>query len=288
MLDFHLHVWQHEPGTPPPTFDLLASYCDAATDRGIDQIAITEHSHRFTRVAREVRPHWERSRSGPLADATDHVLDVEGGGDLDAYVGALVDAQRRGLPLLVGLEVDHLPGAGEAMAAVLADYPFDVLLGSVHWLDAWLFDDYFTPTFAREWQTRDASDVWSHYVDSVIELARSGYVDVLAHLDVIKVAGHRPPDIEDHMHRLIEALSETDIVIEFSSAGFRKPADETYPALDVLDRLVDAGLGLTTASDAHRVEDIGDRFDVLRSELDARGIDTLTTFDRRVARVHPR
>ena len=84
MLDFHLHVWEHGPGTPTPTYDQLAAYCEAAAARGVDQIAITEHSHRFTRMAAEVLPHWERPRQGPLAEATDHAIAVEQGGDLAA------------------------------------------------------------------------------------------------------------------------------------------------------------------------------------------------------------
>lgn len=281
MQDLHVHVWPHRPGAPVPTFELLKQYCDAAESRGITQIAITEHSHRFTRIADQVLPHWERPSPGDLADATDHVLEVEGGADLDAYVEALLDAQRQGLPLLVGLEVDHLPGTTEAMANVLADYPFDVLLGSVHWLDDWLFDAYGNPVFAQEWIDRDTDDVFSRYVDAVLELARSGLVDVLAHLDVIKVAGHIASRLSEHESRLVEGLAATNMAIEFSSAGLRKPAEATYPSLPLLDRIIAAGLALTTASDAHTVDQIGAGFDTLTAELDNRRVRHLVTFDRR-------
>ncbi len=60
MLDLHLHVWPHQPGTPTPTLSELERYCEVAAARGIEQIAITEHSHRFTRVIDQVMPHWER------------------------------------------------------------------------------------------------------------------------------------------------------------------------------------------------------------------------------------
>ncbi len=169
MLDLHLHVWPHQPGTPNPTLETLERYCDAAAAQGIEQIAITEHSHRFTRVINEVVPHWERPTQGPVADATAHVLEIEGGADLEAYVSALTDAQGAGLPVLIGLEVDYLPGAMPAMAAVLADYPFDVLLDSVHWLDEWLFDAYGTPAFAEQWDQRDVDDVYTQE-RSIVEL----------------------------------------------------------------------------------------------------------------------
>jgi len=288
MFDFHLHVWPHSDGTPAPTFDQLEQYCEAAATKGIDCIAITEHCTRFTAVADKVLPHWNRARQGPLADATDHSLAAESGGDLDAYVEALVDAQHRGLPLLVGLEVDYLPGAMDAMNTLLGEYPFDVLLGSVHWLDAWLFDSYGTKAFADHWSEHDPDEVYESYVDAVIELARSGSVDVLAHLDVIGVVGHQFNRLDEHHARLAKAVADSGLSVEISSAGWRKPVDSTYPAPDLLDRLVANGTTFTTASDGHRVEDIGYRFDDLQAELDRAGVDHLATFHRRCRTVKRR
>jgi len=212
------------------------------------------------------------------------VLDVEGGADLDAYVEALVAAKARGLPLLVGLEVDRIPGAMEPMAAVLDDYPLDVRLGSVHWLDSWLFDDYGTPAFAREWETRSVSEVWATYVEAVSELSASGMVDVLAHLDVIKVAGHRPEDLKTHEARLVDVVLASGLAVEVSSAGWRKPANEMYPSPTLLDALTAAGVPVTTSSDAHVPEHLGWGFDRLRTELANRGVRELTTFADRTPR----
>ncbi|MCP5034129.1 MAG: PHP domain-containing protein [Actinomycetia bacterium] len=281
MIDFHLHLWPHDLGTPQPTFELLERYCERAAEAGIDQIAVTEHSYRFTRVAAEVIPHWERPLHGEVAEASAHVLELEGGADLDGYVRALDEAKRQGLPLLVGLEVDYWPGAIAAMAEVVADYPFDVLLGSVHWLDDWLFDAYEIPAFARRWTERDTDEVYDQYVDSVIDLAQSGLVDVLAHVDVIKVAGHIPSNIEEHYNRLISAVVAADVAVEFSSGGLRKPTAATYPTIDMMKRLVEVDVPLTTASDAHTVDQVGHRFDVLDAALDAAGAISLASFAKR-------
>ncbi len=284
MLDLHTHVWPHRPGTATPTLDQIGAYCEVARSRGIAEIAITEHSHRFDRIVSEVLPHWDRPLTGDVAEATEHVLDVEGGGGLDAYVEVLVEAQEAGLPILVGLEVDYLPGAMDAMRAVLDEYPFDVLLGSVHWLDEWLFDAYDNEAFARRWAERDLDDVFSQYVDHVLDLAASGLVDVLAHVDVIKVAGHRPPRLAEIEARLVNGLASASPVIELSSAGLRKPVGDTYPGRGLLDDLLSAGLAITTASDAHTAEHLGHGFDVLEAELNARGVTELTTFRRRQRR----
>ena len=286
MLDFHLHVWPHHPGTPVPTFAQLEKYCEKARSQGIDQIAITEHCHRFTRTVNEVMAHWARPRGGRVSEATDRILAAESGGDLDDYVSALVDAQDRGLPLLVGLEVDYWPGTVEPMRDLLAEYPFDILLGSVHWIDDWLFDAYETAAFAQEWNERDVDDVYARYVDSITELATSGLVDVLAHLDVIKVGGHRPSRPAEHQDRLLRAVIDSGVVVEFSSAGLRKPIGETYPAIDALRELAAAGVGFTTASDAHVVDQIGMSYDRLRSMLAEVGVTELVSFRRRERIAH--
>lgn len=281
MLDLHTHLWRHEPGTVLPSFDQLARFCEHAVEVGVDHVAITEHCHRFVEVANIARPLWTSDGDPELSVATEHVWQVEGGAHLDDYVEVLVAAQERGLPLLVGLEVDFLPGADPAVGELLAQYPFDVLLGSVHWLGGWLFDAYGDRVFAREWERRSVDDVWDAYVDAVIELAGSGRVDVLAHLDVIKVAGHRPRDVAGFESRLCEAIVTAGIVVEVSTAGWRKPANELYPSLTLLEALQRSGVLFTTASDAHDLNQIGYRFDDLRVALTNVGVDTLTTFKRR-------
>jgi histidinol-phosphatase (PHP family) len=287
MLDMHTHAWDHTPGTPVPTYDHLARHCEAAAAAGITQVAITEHAYRFERLARDVLPHWERARVGPLAEATDHAIAVEQGGDLDAYVEALVDAQDRGLPLLVGLEVDYFPGANEAMAEVVNDYPFDVVLGSVHWLDAWLFDAYDNATFLEPWETRDLDEIWGSYVDALLDLIGAGHVDVLAHLDVIKVAGHAPADPMQHFHRLINPILAADLAVEISTAGLHKPCAEFYPGPSLFDALQAAGVAFTTASDGHVPDTVGRNYDKLRVELTNRNIAELRTFRRRQPMAYP-
>jgi histidinol-phosphatase (PHP family) len=281
VLDLHTHLWPHEPGTPLPTYDQLARYCEHAAERGVEQVAITEHSHRFEAIAAIALPRWRRDGSPSLRAATDRVWEVEGGAHLDDYVARLEMAQDRGLPILIGLEVDYLPGANEAIAALLDPYPFDVLLGSVHWLGAWLFDAYGDEDFGAEWQRRPVDAVWDEYAESIAELAQSGLVDVIAHLDVIKVAGHRPADVAAFESRICDALATSDVVVEVSSAGWRKPADELYPSPNLLCRLHAAGATFTTASDAHQVDQLGYRFADLYAELDALGVESIATFERR-------
>ena len=154
-------------------------------------------------------------------------------------------------------------------------YPFDVLLGSVHWLGAWRFDDIDVPLQMDEWSTREVDACWEDYTLALEELAASGACDVLAHPDLIKVAGHIPDAPAEWWDRMAEAAAAAGMAAEVSSAGWRKPVGEQYPALPLLERFVARGVPLTTASDAHRQEQVADRADGLRDLLAAVGVDSL-------------
>jgi histidinol-phosphatase (PHP family) len=158
---------------------------------------------------------------------------------------------------------------------------FDVLLGSVHWIGAWLFDAYDDPAFAREWERRAVDSVWDEYADALSELACSGMIDVLAHVDVVKVAGRRPRSVDAFETRLVEAIAASGVVVEVSSAGLRKPARELYPSPSLLARLHAAGVSFTTASDAHRVEQIGAAFEEVGAALEFEGVREVATFSAR-------
>ena len=126
-----------------------------------------------------------------------------------------------------------------------------------------------------EWSTREVDNCWEDYTLALEELAASGACDVLAHPDLIKVAGHVPDAPAEWWDRMAEAAASSGMAAEVSSAGWRKPVGEQYPALPLLERFVARGVPLTTASDAHRQEHVADRADGLRDLLDAVGVDFL-------------
>ena len=179
--------------------------------------------------------------------------------------------RKAGLPIVIGLEVDYYEGRMDTVADLLAGYPFDVLLGSVHWVGAWRFDDIDDPVSMAEWSVRQVDACWEAYTEALEELAASGACDVLAHPDLIKAAGYVPDAPAEWWDRIAEAAVASGMAAEVSSAGWRKPVGEQYPALGLLERLVAGGVPLTTASDAHRLEHVADRADDLRDVLGAVG-----------------
>ncbi len=174
--------------------------------------------------------------------------------------------------------MDWLPGRDAQIAAFLADRPFDIVLGSVHWLGELGVDH---PDFPA-WDALEPEGLWSAYLDELVAAARSGLFDVLAHPDLPKVFGHRmPPALEARLDEAVAQIAATGIAIECSSAGLRKPVGELYPAPRLLARLRAAGVPATLASDAHAPEDVARDYPTAVAALRQAGYETITRFSRR-------
>jgi histidinol-phosphatase (PHP family) len=176
---------------------------------------------------------------------------------------------------VIGLEVDYYEDRMDTVAGLLAGYPFDVLLGSVHWIGGWRFDDLGDPISMAEWAGRDVDACWEAYTQALEELAATGTCDVLAHPDLMKVVGHVPEAPAEWWDRIAEAAASSGMAAELSSSGWRKPVREQYPAAGLLKRFVARGVPLTTASDAHHLDHVAHRADDLRAVLDSVGVDVL-------------
>ncbi|HEY3842512.1 MAG TPA: histidinol-phosphatase [Acidimicrobiales bacterium] len=284
MLDYHLHLWPHSARETALTVEQLAAYCEKAQAAGVKELAVTEHLFRFRQAEALLGGFWRDDRVSPaLQESMADYWEFHATADLESYVACAQEAKDAGLPVVIGLEVDFYAGEGQMdiVAGLLRGFPFDVLLGSVHWLDAWRFDDIGVPLQMAEWSARDVDACWEGYTRSMEELAASGACDVLAHPDLIKVAGHVPDAPAEWWDRLAEAAASSGMAAEVSSAGLRH-VGEQYPAVPLLERFVARGVPLTTASDAHRLEHVADQADTLRSLLGSVGVDTLQAYSGRV------
>ena len=261
--------------------DQIAAYCDEAAKHGVSELALTEHSNRFVDVMSIVGPFWERTGHEPTSRELAEYFAFTTRNSLDDYVTLAQLAKDEGLPVKIGLEVDYVRDKMDVLSAFYAQYPFDVLIGSVHWLGTWTFDDIDNATHMHEWTVRDVDQCWADYTIALEELAASNAVDVLAHPDLIKVAGYYASDPGTYWELMAHAASIADVSVECSSAGWAKPIGEQYPAQGFLDLLVAKGVTFTTASDAHRLDRVGDRVGDLADLLEARGVTQLASYAQR-------
>jgi len=276
VLDYHLHLWPHSQSETPLSLDQLAAYCAKAQAAGVEELAVTEHLFRFRQAEALLGGFWADARvPAALQASMAEYWEFHATADLDDYVRCAQEAKDAGLPVVIGLEVDHYSGRMDEVAGLLDGYPFDVLLGSVHWLGAWRFDDLDVPLQMDEWSVRQVDACWEEYTSALEELAASGACDVLAHPDLIKVAGYVPDAPAEWWDRMAEAAASSGMAAELSSAGWRKPVGEQYPARALLERFAARGVPFTTASDAHRLEQVADGAVALRGLLGAVGVDSL-------------
>lgn len=287
MSDYHLHLHPHVgPGQPegPPQGEypsgLIESYVEAAAARGVTELGFTEHLYRCQEAEGVLGSFWDDGATPPdLATLSEEMVRADRTLSLDAYVEAVMSAKEAGLPVRLGLEVDFFPDTMEAVADLIAPYPWDYLIGSVHWIGGWAIDASHS---AYEFERRGIETAWAQYFELETALAASGIVDVLAHADVIKKYGHRPSvDPSPWYDAVVAAAASSGTAVEVSSQGLRYPAAEVYPAPDFLARFRTAGVPITLASDAHRAADAGYAHQQVVAAARAAGYATRLRFDAR-------
>jgi histidinol-phosphatase (PHP family) len=278
LTDSHIHLQPHGQA-PPMTVERIEEYVEAGRARGIERIAITEHLFRFEEAYRALDGWWDDDPRADLAAIAKQYWDDHVSGSVADYVRTVEEAKRRGLPVLLGIEMDWLDGRSDALREFLRPYDWDIVLGSVHYIGAWGFD--CPDEFGDEWAKRDVAQAWADYGALARDLALSGLADVLTHPDVPKVLGHRPAD-ETPLHALIiEGASATGMAIELNSNGLRKACAEIYPSLPLLEQARAHGLPITFASDAHVPARVGESFDQLAAWARRAGYSDAVTFINR-------
>jgi histidinol-phosphatase (PHP family) len=203
--------------------------------------------------------------------------------ELDDYAREVkASAERTSARVLLGIEADWLPGHLEHVTALLALQEWDVVLGSVHFLDDWAFDD---PGLMAEWESRDVDAVWEAYFDRLCDAAASGLFDVMAHPDLVKKFGHRPSRDAEYLYdEAARCFAHAGVCAEVSTAGLRKPVGEIYPGEVFAAALVRHEVGLTVGSDAHAPGEVGYAFaDALRL-LRSSGARSVVHFESREMR----
>ena len=258
IVDYHMHLRDPEERIDH-TVDAVERFVEVAAERGVDEIGFTEHVYYF----RQTFPLWTSEYQ------TERCVY-----DLDGYVGAVVEAKARGLPVKLGMEVDYIGERQDELAAVLEPYPWDFLLGSVHWIDGLAVDG--GPERGM-WLDHSTEEVWRLYFAALAELAASGHVDVLAHPDLPKIYGRRPEG------RIVYP-ELAGVALEISTNGRYKPVGELYPDIEFLQA---ARLPITLASDAHVPQNVGRDLDLAVERARAAGYETVTVFEGRQGRQEP-
>jgi len=227
-IDLHNHTTRcnHATGT-------IDEYIQRAIELGVDIYGFAEHA------PMNFDPHYRLNFK-----------------DMSIYEQEILTYKRvyqDDIQILLGYEVDYLKGYIDDR--VIYNKNIDYLIGSVHFLDKWGFDN---PEFIGEYKNRDIDDIWQEYFDAIEAMAKTGYFDIVGHLDLIKVFKYLPKkDIRVIAKNALIAIKEANMVIELNGAGLRKPIKELYPSQNLLEVAYELNIPITFSSDAHAVEQIG-------------------------------
>ena len=166
--------------------------------------------------------------------------------DYEATVKELQKRYAGKIEVLLGYEVDYLPGH---MDKHVLEADVDYLIGSVHFLDKWGFDN---PEFIKEYEEKNIDDIWQKYFQSIAEMAETKLFDIVGHIDLIKVFKFMPTkDIMTFAMPALEAIKKADMTIEINTAGYRKPCAQPYPSKEILQKAYELEIPITFGSDAH-------------------------------------
>jgi len=272
LTDYHVHLRPDDlESTPAAEFFTQANvdrYLEAAARAGISELGVSEHIHRFV-DALEIWDHefWQEQARDDLAAYCEFV---------------------RSTNLRLGIEMDFVPGREDRIANLLDAHDFDYVVGSVHFVGEGAVDHHAFDVWSSQ---TDPDRLWSQYFETLAGAARSGLYDILAHPDLIKYWGGRRPeptrDPRFHYEPAIEAIAESGVAVEVSTAGYRKPVAELYPADAFAEMCVDAGACFALSSDAHVPEDVGHRFDDAVATMRGWGVSEIAVFEGRQRRLEP-
>lgn len=199
--------------------------------------------------------------------------------EMEAYTQEVLEAKERyknDIRILLGYEVDYLPGY---MDERVLNAKVDYLIGSVHFIDKWGFDN---PEFIGGYKDRNIDEIWKAYFEATEMMAKTGKFDIVGHLDLIKVFKFMPSiDTRLLAKDALKAIKASNMVLELNAAGLRKPVGEIYPSRALLEEAYELDIPITFASDAHSVEQVGFGYEemiILAKEV---GYTKAMTFEQR-------
>lgn len=263
LIDYHTHNERcgHAEGC-------LREYVEMAIKYGLSEIGLSDHM-----------PVIHIPRENLLPGLGMELNELEG------YVKEVLDLKseyKKDISVKLGLEADYVKNFEESTEKILTSYPFDYIIGSVHFLGEWDISD------SRQldgWKRSSVDNIYSEYYNAVREAALTGLFDIVGHFDVIKKFGYLPKNKENidiAINNTLQVIKECDMVMEVNVSGLHLAINETYPASSIIKKAVDLGIDFTVGSDAHRPEHVHRSIALGRKILSGFGVKEIMTFDKRI------
>jgi histidinol-phosphatase (PHP family) len=256
-IDYHVHSDNSFDCKTP-----MEQMCARALTVGLAELAFTDHLN-------------------------NHLLDIDlGYYDPERFFTDIERCQSQfpRLTIRAGIEVGEPHRWGEKILPVLESYPYDVVLGSLHWIGN---TNVFDPNY---YWSRTPQQAFNQYLAELAAMTRHGGFDILAHFDVPRYVG---PDVyeafdsdcgdyEGAVRAVWQACIDNQIAPEINTRGFRYRLSQFHLPVEALRWYAEmGGERLTLGSDAHQPDSLGSYFDQARQSAIEAGLARICRFERR-------
>ncbi|MBX3080448.1 MAG: histidinol-phosphatase HisJ family protein [Anaerolineae bacterium] len=239
----------------------MQQMCREAVRKGIPEIAFTEH---FNRHRDDI--------------CFEHY-------DPDAFFKGLAEVNAefnpQGLVIKAGIEVGEMHLYRAEVDAVLNNYPYDVVLGSMHWNHG---ESIFSMKYFEKREPKAAA---REYFEEMLEMVEAGGFDVLSHIDVIKryafqVYGRFAlAEYEAFVRPVLAACVKQGIIPEINTSALRMHVAQTHPTIEALHWYRElGGTSISIGSDSHNPTQLGTGLDIALSMAHEAGLQ-LARFSQR-------
>ena len=260
-LDYHMHTL-----FSCDSHATMAEMCQAALAVGLQEIGFADH---FDNIPQDACCGYFRLE--PWADA--------------------LEACRREcdgrLILRAGIEIGEPHIYAPEAKAILAQYPFDYAIGSLHYVGAELA---FEPAYFQ----RPADEAFRLYFDELEKMTRLGDFDILGHLEGVARVGpavygeYDPARYEEVIRATLKNCIARGIALELNTWSVRRGPQQITPAPEILRWYRElGGERVTLGSDAHQPGRIAQDFDTALATLREAGLRYVTQFKHRQAALLP-
>ncbi len=260
LPDYHIHttLCNHAYGA-------MEEYVEHAIGIGLEEIGFAEHMPVMP------EPHLCMSYD-----------------DLPHYIKRVKELRKRyrnKITIRLGAEIDMDSNRLDEIETIIKTYDFDYVIGSIHYLDDWPFDQ---KQYKDRFEKGNLDEIYERFFETIIQAAKTGLYDIAGHIDNLKRMGYRPPGgMTDYYEKVASVIKDMDAAVELNTSGYDYPAEEAYPSTAFLTVFNRYNIPVTVGSDAHRPEHVGRHFDKAYAVLKEAGYDAIAHFEGRKRMLKP-
>ena len=254
LPDYHIHtrLCNHASGE-------MEEYVDHALEIGLAEIGFSDHMPVMP------EPHLCMSYD-----------------DLPTYVTRIRELQKKYegmIAIRCGCEMDIVTNRVDEIKDIIQTYQFDYIIGSIHYLDTWPFDQV---QYKDKFEMNNIEAIYKRFFSAFTKAATLGLYDIAGHIDNIKCMGYRPQgDLSTYYERVASVMKSLDLTVELNTSGIDKPCGEPYPSMEFLRILCQHEIPVTVGSDSHNPKEVGRHYDRACAMLKDAGYDHVVYYKNR-------